>query len=900
MHRRDVAFHALAYRLGFAHVRNGSKYVLRFKDLANAHRNGLPWHVIECGEPSFPKLLAAAVFVQRDDEIRSLGLEICGWVIESEVAIFTYAGEREVNGIALDLTVEFRNHLLRVARTVDQVELANAHFVDEPFAEIPREAGRVVFAESGVLIQVKHLDFVPRNSWKACEHGKHVELRCPSGCDQPGVALPRNSFNKESSGLRGNGLCERGLVRIHFQMHCRPQMRNERIQNESSTRSACMGGLGGLFLMFALTLEVAAQTLPPDDLLRVLPATAEGPSTTPYLAAQVDRAWALDIERMQRWSGIRSEAQLLAEQHRLRERLLRSIGDLPEQKTPLRPRISGSLQAEGFHVEKLIFESLPHFYVTALVYVPEGGKAKHPAVLVPAGHAADGKVHYQELAQRLVRSGYVVLSWDPLGQGERSQFWESEKKHSRYNLISGEHAVLGRMALLRGQSLARYEVWDGVRALDYLLTRNDVDAKRIAITGTSGGGFQAAMIGALDTRISVIIPSCYITSMPMRVANRIARDPDSDPEQDPPGFLSDGIDHAGLLLLMYPRRVLVAAATLDFFPVEGTRKTFAEVRALYARFGHGGAVRMVESYNEHQYSLANQLAALQFIAASWQLERPKELPPVVPLDRSQLLCTHSGQVMTEFADAVPLQTALARVPVVPVSIGALRDLYVRTRSAAPARQQRDAACPGAWEEENSAEFTGMHIEKYLLRYGDALTMPVLYISRAGTQSRRAVLLPRKTGDITADEWQNVEHALRDENAVVLFSFRAEGENAMRYRVRGDDPTLNPGTWADEYANPLSSVLADMSYNAMLLGRPYLLDRIEDVELAARFAREHLGVREIRFYAGGDAFFQWAANGILHLPANDATPQASWSQKDDGPIEDTVPTVLLQRNRRSMY
>ena len=124
------------------------------------------------------------------------------------------------------------------------------------------------------------------------------------------------------------------------------------------------------------------------------------------------------------------------------------------------------------------------------------------------------------------------ISWDPVGQGERSQFWDAASGKTRYNLVCGEHAVLGNLAYLAGTNLARWEVWDGMRALDYLLTRPDVDPERISITGTSGGGFQAAHIAALDTRIKVAAPSCYISSLPMRMANRIFADPDSDPEQD--------------------------------------------------------------------------------------------------------------------------------------------------------------------------------------------------------------------------------------------------------------------------------------------------------------------------------------------------------------------------------
>src|SRR5207237_10536223 len=184
------------------------------------------------------------------------------------------------------------------------------------------------------------------------------------------------------------------------------------------------------------------------------------------------------------WANIHTEKDLLRLQDEIKKHLLTMLGGLPSQKTPLRAHVTGQIPMDGFHIEKLIFESLPGIYVTALVYVPDDGPKKHPGVLVPSGHSANGKAYYQALCQRLVQRGYVVICWDPIGQGERSQFWDAKNSKSRYNLICAEHAVLGNLAYLAGTNLARWEIWDGIRAVDYLLTRADVDAGRMHITGT--------------------------------------------------------------------------------------------------------------------------------------------------------------------------------------------------------------------------------------------------------------------------------------------------------------------------------------------------------------------------------------------------------------------------------
>jgi hypothetical protein len=108
------------------------------------------------------------------------------------------------------------------------------------------------------------------------------------------------------------------------------------------------------------------------------------------------------------WEAIRTESDLLRLQAEMREKLLQMIGGLPAKKTELHAKITGTIRMNGYSVEKVIFESLPGVYVTALVYAPEDRVEKHPAVLVPAGHAANGKIHYQGLSQRLVQRGYVV------------------------------------------------------------------------------------------------------------------------------------------------------------------------------------------------------------------------------------------------------------------------------------------------------------------------------------------------------------------------------------------------------------------------------------------------------------------------------------------------------------
>jgi hypothetical protein len=583
------------------------------------------------------------------------------------------------------------------------------------------------------------------------------------------------------------------------------------------------------------------------------------------------------------------------------------IGGLPGEKTPLHVRVTGTIPMDGYRIEKLVFESLPGIHVTALVYVPEGPAGKRPAALLACGHSPVGKAHpgYQEIAVRLVRRGYVVLCWDPVGQGERSQFWDGSRGRSRYNLVCGEHAVLGNLATIAGTSLVRYMVWDGIRAVDYLLTRADVDHERIAITGTSGGGFQALYIGALDPRIAVILPSCFPTALPMRMANRIFEDPDSDPEQDPPGLVSEGIDHPGLLLLAYPRPLHVSAAVLDFFPIEGTRGTMREVAALYRRFGHGDRIALSEGYHKHQYSAENQAKAFGFLdrvfgrSSRAGLGEAKTLPP------EALWCTASGQVREDLGGRSLLEVIRDDARTGLPAPRTIADLYrgagypgIRDWPVVPfaGTAPRDAI---AWEAAGSDRVGTAIVDRYRLHHSGGLVIPLLHLRRDGVPRGSAFLRLGLEGKVRPGDWPEVVSRLGDGHEVVSFDPRGLGETRMRYKAASiDDPDLAPPDEESAYLSPLSGVLANHVYNAQLLGRPYLLEMIEDVEIAVRFARAQLDVREVAVEAHGDAHLLARAvaaalpDVALVRPAA-AEPSFSWKEavetlRESWPIHYLVP------------
>ena len=169
----------------------------------------------------------------------------------------------------------------------------------------------------------------------------------------------------------------------------------------------------------------------------------------------------------------------------VRQTVLSLVGGLPDYNGPLNPRTTGTIQCEGYAIEKVIFESLPGFYVTANVYRPNHA-GRYPGILLQAGHTQEGKPEGQRLAANLALKGFLVLAFDPVGQGEREQTYDRRVDRPLAGWSVPEHIQAGAQSLLIGESVARYFIWDAKRALDYLASRPEVDSRAIGSRGVLG------------------------------------------------------------------------------------------------------------------------------------------------------------------------------------------------------------------------------------------------------------------------------------------------------------------------------------------------------------------------------------------------------------------------------
>ena len=326
----------------------------------------------------------------------------------------------------------------------------------------------------------------------------------------------------------------------------------------------------------------------------------------------------------------------------LKEQFLASIGGLPE-KTPLRPQIVGRLDRKSFTVEKLLYQSLPGYYVTACLFIPKVRQEPAPAVIYCSGHAGQAfrSPTYQGVILNLVQKGFVVLAFDPIGQGERYQYLDATGQPNRGG-PTNEHSYAGIQALLTGSSIARYMIHDGIRAVDYLISRPEVDSSRIGITGRSGGGTQSAYIAAFDSRIMAAAPENYITSFRRLWQSNGPQ----DAEQNFLGGIRRGLEHADLLTVRAPRPTLMLTTTRDIFSIQGARETIAEVKGVYGLFEAGDQFHWTEDDAGHQSTKSNREAMYAFFQKHLRLPGDPTDHPMELFAEEELRITETGQVVT--------------------------------------------------------------------------------------------------------------------------------------------------------------------------------------------------------------------------------------------------------------
>jgi cephalosporin-C deacetylase-like acetyl esterase len=611
-------------------------------------------------------------------------------------------------------------------------------------------------------------------------------------------------------------------------------------------------------LMAAASFVSAADTVAPEGQLR--------DELHRYLTAEAEKYW---TARKAKVAGIKTAAQVSERGQFIRRAMTEAIGGFPE-KTPLNARITGGFTRDDYRVEHVVFESQPKFYVTANVYVPTGSRGPFPAVVGVAGHSNTGKAieTYQYAWIGMAKRGFLVLAFDPPGQGERSEYFDPVLGKSSVGIGTREHDMAGTQCLLTGATFAGYEVWDGIRAVDYLLTRPDVDPKRIAVAGNSGGGTQSAYLSVFEPRLAAAVISCYMTSW----ETLWTKPGPQDAEQNFPGFISRGLDFGDYMIAFAPKPVMMTTAIRDFFPIDGARATFEEVKHVFEAADAGVHAGYFEYDDPHGWSKPRREAAYRWLTKWLQGKDDAGIePPIEPEPAEKLNVTATGQVSTSLGgETVRSLNRKAAESLFPKRRAAaitdskkLAEVIARTIQLPPKR--------GAVTAPGSAKTDGTGPERLLIETEAGIHVPVLLYTPTAQGRRPAVLYVNSAGK-SADP-AAVDTLVSAGNVVLAFDPRGWGESA---------PVMRSGGYSADW---------QLAQRALLINRPLPGMQVYDVLRVFDYAAGHprVDAAKISVVGTGNA-------GVVAMLAAALEPRIS-SVTSDGALSSYMTLVRADTHSR---
>ncbi len=575
-------------------------------------------------------------------------------------------------------------------------------------------------------------------------------------------------------------------------------------------------------LAVAVVLTVAAGASAED--LRVLPEKLDGVAPKAMVHEYLLRAARQALDRRQaEYEKTKTAEQARAYQERLRQFFAAQLGGFPE-RTPLAPQVVGKIERDGYRVEKVIFQSRPRHYVTAAMYLPDA-KLPYPGVLVPCGHSDNGKAMdaYQRACILLAKNGMAALCHDPIDQGERFQLLDEKGEPLARGTTA--HSLAGVGSALLGRNTATFRVWDGMRAIDYLESRPEIDPKRIGCTGNSGGGTLTSYLMALDGRIQAAAPSCYLTSL-RRLVETIGP---QDAEQNIHAQIAFGMDHADYVLMRAPQPTLLCVATRDYFDIGGAWDNFRQAKRFYGRLGFPERVELIETDAQHGFSPDLRVGATRWMRR-WLLKTDDAITETQSpiLADKDFQCTPDGQVMRlpGARSVYDLNLDLAG------QLAEARKEFWQKNSREAALEEvrritgiRPPNGPGQlkWEQTGTLQREGCRIDKVVLGPEPGIWLPALvFVPRK--PGRQATLYLHEGGkDVDAAPGGPIEKLVHEGQVVMAVDLRGMGETQAEGKS-GIGAYLGP-EWTDAFL-------------AYMLDTSYLAMRTKDILCSAEFVAHY--------------------------------------------------------------
>jgi dienelactone hydrolase len=308
---------------------------------------------------------------------------------------------------------------------------------------------------------------------------------------------------------------------------------------------------------------------------------------------------------------LRFEAQTRADaeawQKALRAKLIELVGGFPQTRAPLRPKVLATRTFPGYRREKVVFDSRPGVSVLAYVLMPDRVTSPAPAVICVPGHGrgvddivgideqgkdrTDKSGYQHDFAIQIAEAGLAAVAIEPMGFGCRR-----DPRNARRGLAQKGCDPAAGGALMVGQTLIGWRVWDVIRTLDYVAARSDLDAARVGCMGISGGGTTTLFAAALDSRLRAAMVSGYLNTFKDSIGTL-----NHCMDNFVPGILNwaEMHDVAGLVA---PRPLFAESGEQDnIFPVEASRECFRQVRSIYEVFGAADRVEQDVFPGDHSF-----------------------------------------------------------------------------------------------------------------------------------------------------------------------------------------------------------------------------------------------------------------------------------------------------------
>ncbi len=616
----------------------------------------------------------------------------------------------------------------------------------------------------------------------------------------------------------------------------------------------------------------------------------------------VDQVREAEQRKLKRLEELKTKADAEAYVKSVRAKIRQCFGPEPK-RTPLNARVTGIVERDDYRIENVIFESRPGFFVTANLYVPKGKVHPLPAVVGTCGHSHNGKAEtaYQSFAQGLAKQGYVCLMYDPIGQGERLQYVDDDLK-SRIGVGVGEHLHAGNQQFLVGDFLGMWRAWDGIRALDYLLTRPEVDKRHVGVTGNSGGGTMTTWLCGVEPRWTMAAPSCFVTTFRRNMENELA----ADTEQCPPQALALGLDHDDFLAAMAPKPVIILAKERDYFDVRGSEEAFARLKRLYGLLGAEDNIGQFTGPTTHGYSQENREAMYQWFNRATGVSDTKAEPTIEIEADETLRCTPDGQValmqgsrsVFDFTRDKSRQLTASRKS---LSLSKLQTEVVKVLRL-PSRPE---ASPDyrIWRYLSSRGYPSPHAISYAVETEPDIHAIVYrlteerWYSRPPQQGQRAVLY---VPDLSSD----VE--LRNEPLIQELAKAAPDTPIFTCDVRGvgesQPDTCRPGSFHSAYGNDYFYAI-----HSLMLDRPYLGQKTFDLLRVLDWLAS-IGHTQIHLVGNGRGSLLATFAGLLSDHVQQVTLKNSLpsyvyvaeSEEYDIPLSSLLPDVIAHFDLPDCY